>query len=400
MQYVHSSKVGSFLVMALMMSLLFGLAFVVNAAPKEKVIRMFAQAYTPKERTAADRWDPPKYFWTIEKEYEQLHPDVDIQFLEMPSADYNTFITTRLAGQLAPEVFWWQTHFVNIHYKKGWLVDFTPYLNKPNPYVKGNKAWKDIFVPGVLETSVAPDGKYYILQADGSWLGIYYNKTLFKELGLSVPNTWKEFMAVQAKIKGAGYTPFAITASSANPWAVGWAIRCIQDMVLDSEWGEIKGTGKYLRRGMLEGAAITQKELVQAIKKGTYSALDPQWQEQLRLLKEWSQFWPPGFLADIDTYRLFVSGKAAMMWDGTYALKPLDHDPLRKFEYGVMQFPTITKESSPYATGIAAPALGGFFGAAAWCIPTSAEKSGLVDTAVDWLTNVCDSSSELRSTLQ
>ena len=34
--------------------------------------------------------------------------------------------------------------------------------------------------------------------------GILYNKTIYEELGLTVPKTWAEFMANNEKIKAAG----------------------------------------------------------------------------------------------------------------------------------------------------------------------------------------------------
>ena len=44
--------------------------------------------------------------------------------------------------------------------------------------------------------------------------GIYYNKDLFDELGIDVPQTWEELLAAAQKIKDAGYTPFANAAAT------------------------------------------------------------------------------------------------------------------------------------------------------------------------------------------
>ena len=41
--------------------------------------------------------------------------------------------------------------------------------------------------------------------------GIYYNKKIYAELGLSVPKTWAEFMANNEKIKAAGKVAVAQT---------------------------------------------------------------------------------------------------------------------------------------------------------------------------------------------
>jgi raffinose/stachyose/melibiose transport system substrate-binding protein len=41
--------------------------------------------------------------------------------------------------------------------------------------------------------------------------GVYYNRKIYEELGLSVPKTWDEFMANNAKVKEAGKVPVATT---------------------------------------------------------------------------------------------------------------------------------------------------------------------------------------------
>ncbi|MFT4108216.1 ABC transporter substrate-binding protein [Propionicimonas sp.] len=59
-----------------------------------------------------------------------------------------------------------------------------------------------------FKTSVTTDGQVYgvpLGQATGG--GILYNKKVFAKLGLSVPKTWAEFMANNAKIKAAGIDP-------------------------------------------------------------------------------------------------------------------------------------------------------------------------------------------------
>ena len=117
-------------------------------------------------------------------------------------------------------------------------------------------------------------------------------------------------------------------------------------MILDSKLAEIKGADAPVERTMIEGEGISQKELVAAIINGTYSAKHPQWQEQLRLLKEWSAFWGPGYLSlDPDgAYRLFVTGQAAMLYDNSGQIKVLESDPLRRFEFGIFDFPRITRK--------------------------------------------------------
>ncbi len=360
-----------------------------GAAEKKVKLRMYAFEYTPRERTASDRWAPPSYLWKLRDAYQKLHPEVEIEFLPFipMSPEFDTWFVTQFKAGNAPDIGNQLFSTVNRYYDKGWFLDFAPFLDRPNPYVAGNVRWKDIFLPGVVDTGTAPDGKVYTLPTGITGTAIYYNMDIFAKAGVSVPQTWKEFMDVQAKIMAAGFTAFAFNMSGAR-YCSNWSLRLLQDMLLDSKLGQIKGTGAVIPRTLVEGGGVSQKELVAAIRAGTYSALDPQWQEQLRLLKEWSKYWDPGFLSLDQTgaYQLFVTGKAAMFWDSSAKVKPLAADPLRTFRFGTFSFPRVTKESSPYATGIAAPAIGGFTAQGGeYVVDALTEKRGTREAAIDWL---------------
>lgn len=376
---------------ALAGALAFALVAAAPAAAAEKKIklRMFAFEYTPRERAQSDRWDPPTYLWKLRDAYQKLHPEVEIEFLPFmaQSPEYDTWFVTQFKAGNAPDIGNQLFSEVNRHYDKGWFLDLAPYLERPNPYVAGNARWKDIFLPGVVTTGTAPDGKVYVLPTGITGTAIYYNKDIFRKAGVSVPTTWKEFMDAQAKIKAAGYVPFAFNMSGAR-YCSNWALRSLQDMLLDSKLAQIKGVTGTIERTLVEGGGVSQKELVAAIRRGAYSARDPQWQEQLRLLKEWSAYWDPGFLSlDQDgAYSLFVTGKAAMFWHSSARVKPITADKLRTFEFGTFPFPTVTKESSPYATGISAPAIGGFTAnGGEYVVDALTVKRGTRDAAIDWL---------------
>jgi raffinose/stachyose/melibiose transport system substrate-binding protein len=349
---------------------------------------MYAANYTPRERAQSDRWDPPSYLWKLRDAYRKLHPEVQFEFLPYIAADpdFQTWLVTQFKAGSAPDVGNQLFSEVNRNAYKGWFLDLAPYLDKPNPYVSGNAHWKDIFISGVTQTGTAPDGKIYVLPTGIQGTAIYYNKDIFKKAGVSVPATWKEFMDVQQRIKDVGFIPFAYNMNGAR-YCSNWTLRCLQDMLYDPVLGDVKGVSGKIERTMIEGAGVSQKELMAAIRKGTYSAKDPRWQEQLRLLKEWSRYWDPGY-AGLDqngAYTEFITGKAAMVWMATAYLKPTNIDPLRKFEFGTFAFPALTRESSQYATGVASPAIGGITGDAEYFVDASAVKRGTADAAIDWL---------------
>lgn len=375
-------------IVSVILALLFATLLVVGISGisgAKKVIRMLpGDALAPRERMKADVIDPPQYFWTLEKEYEKLHPEIDIQFIK-PVGEYVTWLTTQLIGGTAPEIVWEWAGFVRRSHKKGWFLNLAPYLEEPNPYIEGNEHWLDTFIPGAQATmTYLGSDKIYGINAIGEGTTIAYNKDIFAKVGVTVPTTWKEFIDIQEKIKNAGYTPFGFAmgpAEKATPWSLTLAERLLQDMIMDSKLSEIKGVERPIGHTIKD--YIAKPEAVQAFKKGIYSYEDPQWQEIPRLIKEWSKYWPKGYLSDLDCYRLLVMGKVAMTWLDISHIKILSIDPLRKFDFGTFECPTVTKESSVYATGSKAPALGEI--SMCWVVPTTTKEHGLADIAVDWL---------------
>ncbi|WP_274649615.1 ABC transporter substrate-binding protein [Paenibacillus humicola] len=68
-----------------------------------------------------------------------------------------------------------------------------------------------------FKQTVTSDGKVYGVPTGSTRAGgIMYNKKVYKELGLTIPKTWAEFMANNAKIKAAGKT--AVIATYKDTW--------------------------------------------------------------------------------------------------------------------------------------------------------------------------------------
>jgi raffinose/stachyose/melibiose transport system substrate-binding protein len=134
--------------------------------------------------------------------YTAANPDVTFEMENRPGgSEGDNMVKTRLATGEAGDI---------IQYNSGSLFQAL----KPAETLAdlsdlpGQANIVDSFKPVVT----APDGTVRGVPFGAAMGGgVYYNRKLYEELGLSVPKTWDEFMANNAKVKEAGKVPVATT---------------------------------------------------------------------------------------------------------------------------------------------------------------------------------------------
>ena len=72
------------------------------------------------------------------------------------------------------------------------------------------------------------NGHHYFFPYEFATAGISYNKTLFNDLGLSVPKTWSEFVAVSEALKAEGIPPLALDGNINFYNAYYYSIICLR----------------------------------------------------------------------------------------------------------------------------------------------------------------------------
>lgn len=353
-----------------------------SSGTKAVSIRMMAGSYTPVKQSDVDV-DPPQYMAKLVTDYTKQKPGFSVDWVVLNNAgqnDTDVWIRTQLAAGTPPEIINWQTARMDPEIGKGIFTVLDPILDKPNPYVSGNKRWLDNFNPLMMEGKRLSDGHQYVVPIDLIATGIIYNKELFDKAKVGVPKTWAEMQANNKKILDAGIVPMDWwMQADVSRWQ--WTFACLQDVLLDSEMDKI--AGRKTKRGA--AADITKKELVQAIKRGDYSGKDPQYKEILKVFKDWTPYFTPGFVGikSDDGYRAFVNGQAAAVWQSSGGYRNIKRDKARKFDTGLFYLPLMTKETSQYAPGnLEFPFVGGPT-ATQWSIPTAAKDK--TDGIVDWL---------------
>ncbi len=231
-----------------------------------------------------------KVYYDAIKEFEDQNPHIHIEADYIQNAGYTAGIKIRLLGGEKLDVFdtWSPSLFEEFRQ-----------LN-PNLYMElTDKDFLQQFLPGTLEP-VTIDGKVYavpeVMQSDG----LLYNKTLFEQLNLQVPQTWVEFITVCEKLKQEGIIPVA----------------------MDAEWH----TAQFFWGSMMSNNGA-DAQWTRKLENGEIQITDPIFVDAIRKHKELIDrgFVPEDWLnmKQEQSKDLIVQGKAGMMVTGTWSYRSI-----------------------------------------------------------------------------
>jgi multiple sugar transport system substrate-binding protein len=128
------------------------------------------------------------------KNFEAKNPAYKVNYIFVPK-DYPTKLTTMMAGNTLPDIFYVDATQVAQYARTGKLEVL-------DPYIKMNQDLTANFVKGLLEYG-AVDGKQYTIPKDWEPYMMYINKDLFKASNIPVPTenwTMDEFMDIAKKL--------------------------------------------------------------------------------------------------------------------------------------------------------------------------------------------------------
>ncbi len=348
--------------------------------------------YSPAKPTKTNP-HPATLLKKLADAYHKLHPNITIDFLPANVGDafgaaqegVFAWLTSQAAGGHAPDITWSQWISVNSgFFPQGLFLDLKPYFQKPNRYVPGNKRWIDLMSPSVLDAIKAPQGQIYALDGDYVATGIYYNKALWQKAGLSAPpSTWAAFIDAHKKMKAKGITPLGFSLSSSV--VPSWWERQATSQLFQEDAKKINVTHNSF--------IISATDYAVGVKKGVFSMKNPRYAAIWTLLKEWSQYWAPGASAinfgasttGLSDLTLLIQNRCGMIWEGSWAGIELDQQGFSS-KWGVFPFPTITKASTPYATGIhVGDVVGGPNAAFQYFVVSHKGNSSLTDDKLAWI---------------
>lgn len=151
----------------------------------------------------------------IDKVNEEANGEYTIEVLSIPS-DYYVKISTKIAARKSPDFFWLTQELISKYADMGALADITAQFEASSTLAP------DMFYEGVL-ASAQYNGSYWGLPWIANPMMVYYNKTMFTELGIPCPEatddwTWTEFIDVCRQFSGKEYRGNSVYGTVIDGW--------------------------------------------------------------------------------------------------------------------------------------------------------------------------------------
>lgn len=218
--------------------------------------------------------------------FTKSHPNISVEYRAFPADGYETQLTTGLAGSNGPDVVTLQAYgILQKHIDAGRLLELD------DSVVPGLSKFGTTLLDGARSTK---NGNVYGVPFAVQTAGIFYNKKIFADNGITVPTTWDEFTAAADKLKANGVIPLA------------WNFKDTWETPL---YHEIFGAAVY------GGDDFTKKFLA-----GQAKMTDPSYVSSMAVIDSLKPYLPESFssLSYSDATTLFSSGRAAMVPDGVW----------------------------------------------------------------------------------
>lgn len=189
--------------------------------------------------------------------------DIKATLVTEPNDGYRDALQIAIDTPQRPDVFFnWGGGSIRSYVRAGLLEDLTPHLD-------ADPAFKNAFLTSVLDAGKIDDRYYGIPMRTMQPKLMFYNTAVLDDVGVSIPTTWQEFLAVCDAIAGAGITPVALAG------AVSWTELMWIEYLTDRIGGPqvfrdiAAGTGQGWRHPAITEAVNLIRDLVERGAFGT-----------------------------------------------------------------------------------------------------------------------------------
>ncbi|CAM4371554.1 sugar ABC transporter substrate-binding protein [Paenibacillus tarimensis] len=137
-------------------------------------------------------------------QYEKDHPNVKVKVITTAPDQYVTKLKAAITGNSLPDVFFFETGDLRAYANGGVLLDITQYVENVEN-IDISKLWQKGVDLYRYDGDKVGQGALYGLPKDLGPFSLGYNKTMFEEAGIPLPDkdkpyTWDEFIKVNQQL--------------------------------------------------------------------------------------------------------------------------------------------------------------------------------------------------------
>jgi multiple sugar transport system substrate-binding protein len=168
----------------------------------------------------------------IYKQFQQEHPNITVDFEEIPAEEASRKLTAQIAGGNPPDAAYMDAGTTADFASRGALVNLDNYIER-------SEYDQDDYVEAFKLSAMYEDSMYAI-PFDGESTGLFYRTDRFEAAGIAEPpKTWEEFEAAAQKLTDTskrqyGFALFAPSPESAYYW-YPWLWQNGGDLLTDDE---------------------------------------------------------------------------------------------------------------------------------------------------------------------
>jgi ABC-type glycerol-3-phosphate transport system substrate-binding protein len=135
-------------------------------------------------------WEPDSVMESVISDYESLHKDVTINYVQKSFSNYEDNLYGLLeegnsSDVLVPDIFL---------IGNAWLPKYQKYLYPLPSSIMSTSKYSDLFYGTQVEDFTGSDGKIYAMAWGIDGLSLFYNKQILEEAGYSsIPSDWDSF---------------------------------------------------------------------------------------------------------------------------------------------------------------------------------------------------------------
>lgn len=300
--------------------------------------------------------------------YGKIHPEVEIELITKPVSGYQDWIKEQYAANHAPTIESNHTPNLISRCSQGLVYDFTKELMGINEY--DGVVWKDEFSERKLEQA----GNGVTLPWFDLGVAYYYNKNVYKELNLSVPQTWNEFMANCEIIERNGKNPIALMAQKKD--ALIWLKLyfeggTVSNYLIKNSRFDVDGDGEVLPRDLCEDIADGTLDVSRGEDKKVLKRL----LENYALYAKYSH--NAIELDETEAKQKFLTGEAVHIMSGSWDMKSFTENKSDNVDIGVFKLPKFTAENTDYPGST--PFLGGVQSLSVTSSASDEQKAAAID---------------------